>query len=102
MTGVLFSGGGLVAKSCQTLMTTRTVSHKAALSMGFLRQECWSGLLFPFPSGLPNPEIEPRYAALQWFPALKADSLLTEPPGKPSVLIRRGNLETDMHRRKTA
>ena len=40
--------------------------------MGFLRQECWSGLPFPSPGGLPDPGIEPR------SPALQADSLLTE------------------------
>ena len=45
--------------------------------MGFSRPECWSGLPFPSPGYLPNPGIEPR------SPALQADSLLTEPPGKP-------------------
>ena len=45
--------------------------------MGFSRQEYWSGLLFLSPGDLPNPEIEPEYAALQ------VDSLLSEPPGKP-------------------
>ena len=43
------------------------------------RQENWSGLPFPYPGDLPDPGIEPRSAALQ------ADSLLTEPPGKPSM-----------------
>ena len=45
--------------------------------MGFPRQEDCSGLPFPFPGDLPNPGIELR------FPALQADSLLPEPPGKP-------------------
>ena len=45
--------------------------------MEFSRQEYWSGLLFPSPGDLPNPEIEPR------SPTLRADSLLSEPPGKP-------------------
>ena len=36
-----------------------TVAHQAPLSMGFLRQEHWSGLLFPPLGDLPNPEIEP-------------------------------------------
>ena len=43
--------------------------------MEFSRQECWSGLPFPSPGGLPDPGVEPR------SPALQADSLLTEPPG---------------------
>jgi len=45
--------------------------------MELSRREYWSGQPFPFPGGLPDPEIQPRY------PALQADSLLSEPPGKP-------------------
>ena len=45
--------------------------------MGFSKQEYWSGLLFPSPEDLPNPGIEPR------SPSLQANSLLSEPPGKP-------------------
>ena len=44
---------------------------------GISRQEYWSGLPFPPPGNLPNPGIEPR------SPALQADSLPPEPPGKP-------------------
>ena len=55
------------------------VACKAPLSMGFSRQEHWSGLPFPSPGDLPEPEIEPR------SPALQADSLPSEPPGKPLV-----------------
>ena len=44
--------------------------------MGFSRQEYWSGLPFPSPEDLPDPGIEPR------SPALQADALLSEPPGK--------------------
>ena len=40
-------GAGLVAKSCPTLGTPWTVAHQASLSMGFFRQEYWSGLPFP-------------------------------------------------------
>ena len=47
--------------------------------MGFSRQECWSGLPFPSPGDLPDPGIEPG------FPALQADALLSEPPGKPNT-----------------
>ena len=55
-------------------------SPQDPLSMGFSRQEHWSGLPFPSPGGLPNPGIEPR------SPALPADSLPSEPPGKPQAL----------------
>ena len=48
--------------------------------MGFSSQEHWSGLPFPSPGDLPNPGIEPR------SPALPADSLPSEPPGKPQAL----------------
>ena len=51
------------------------------MSMGFSRQEYWSGLPFPSPGDLPNPWIEPR------SPALQADSLLSEPPGKPILEV---------------
>ena len=50
---------------------------QAPLPMGFSRQEYWSGLPFPSPRVLPDPGIEPE------SPPLQADSLLTEPPGKP-------------------
>ena len=62
-------GGGLVAKSCPTLATPWTVARQAPLSMGFSRQQYWSGLPFPSPGDLPDPGIEPR------SPALQADSL---------------------------
>ena len=43
------SGGGLVTKSCLTVSSPWTVACQATLSMGFSRQEYWSGLLFPSP-----------------------------------------------------
>ena len=58
-------GGSLVAKSCPTLVTPWTVACKAPLSMGFSRQEYWSGLPFPSPEDLPNPGIEPESPELQ-------------------------------------
>ena len=59
------------------LFATRwTVAYKAPPSMGFFRQEYWSGLPFPSPGDLPNRRIEPG------FPALGADALTSEPPGK--------------------
>ena len=57
-------GGGLVTKSCPTLVTPWTVVCQSPLSMGFSRQEYWSGLLFPSPGYLPDPGIEPRSPAL--------------------------------------
>ena len=53
--------------------TPWTVALQAPLSMGFSRQECWSGFLFPSPGDLPDPGIKPRFSALQ------VDSSLTEP-----------------------
>ena len=64
--------GGLVAKLCPTLVIPWIVACQAPLSMGFSRQEYWSGLPFPSAGDLPNPGIEPR------SPALQADSLPTE------------------------
>ena len=58
-------GGGLVAKSCPTLVTPWTVDCKAPLSTGFSRQEYWSGWPFPSPGNLPNPGIEPGSPELQ-------------------------------------
>ena len=69
--------GGLVAQSCPTVCNPWTVIHQAPLSIGFPRQEYWSGLPFPSARNLPNPGIEPG------SPALQADSLPAEPPGKP-------------------
>ena len=62
------------------LFATRwTVAHQAPPSMGFSRQEYWSGLPFPSPGDLPDPGIEPR------SPALQGDALTSEPPGKPYI-----------------
>ena len=76
---VIWHGGGVVTKSCPTLATLWTVACQAPLSLGFSRREYWSGLPFPSPGNLPSPGIEPRSVALQ------ADSLPSEPPGKPDV-----------------
>ena len=59
-----------------------TAARQAPLSMGFSGQEYWSGLPCPPPGDLPDPGIEPISLA---SPALQADSLPTEPPGKPNV-----------------
>ena len=55
------------------------VAYQTSLSMGFSRQEYWSGLPFPSPGDLPDPGIEPGP------PALEADALTSEPPGKPKI-----------------
>ena len=60
------------------LATPWTVAHQAPLSMGFSRQEYWNGFPFPSTGDLPDPEIEPG------CPTLQAESLPSEPPGKPS------------------
>ena len=61
-------------------VTPCTVAYQAPPSMGFFRQEYWSRLPFPSPWDLPDPGIEPG------FPALQADALTSEPPGK--VLVK--------------
>ena len=58
-------------------VTPWTAAHQAPPSMGFSRQERWSGLSCPPPGDLPDPEIQP------WSPALEIDSLLSKSPGKP-------------------
>ena len=60
------SGGGLVAKSCLTLAIPWTVAHQAPLSMGFSRQEHWSGLQFPSPGDIPDPGRYARYGILNY------------------------------------
>ena len=57
--------------------TPWTVAYRAPPSMGFSRQEYWSGVPFPSPGDLPDPGIEPR------SPEFQADALTSEPPGKP-------------------
>ena len=56
-----------------------TVACQPPLSMGFPRQEYWSGLPFPSPGDLPNPGIHPA------SPALAGGFFTTKPPGKPVV-----------------
>ena len=58
-------------------MTPWTVAHQPPLSLRFSRQAYWSGLPFPTLGNLPDSGIEPG------SPALQADSLPSEPPGKP-------------------
>ena len=62
------------------------VARQAPLSIGFSRQEYWSGLPFPSPGDLPNPGIKPR------SPSLQADTLTSEPPGKPAEVHKEGRI----------
>ena len=63
----------------QLFATPWTIAHQAPLSMGFPRQEYWSGLPFSLPRALPDPGIEAE------TPALAGGFFTTAPPGKPSV-----------------
>ena len=73
-------------KSCPTLCNPMDSSlHQAPPSMGFSRQEYWSGLPFPSPGNLPNPGIKPRSLTLQ------TDALPSEPPGKSNNDKRKPN-----------
>ena len=73
----------LVAKLCLTLSQPHGLylARQSPLSMGFSRQEYWSGLLFPSLRDLPYPRIEPR------SPALQANALTSEPPGNIYICI---------------
>ena len=74
-------GESEVTSRVQLFATPWTVAYQAPPSMGFSRQECWSGLPFPSLGDLPNPGIKPG------SPALQADALPSEPPGKPSIIF---------------
>ena len=65
-----------------------TVVYQASLSMGFSRQEYWSGLPFPFPGDLSDPGIETR------SPALQADALPSEPPGNTTTLFQFSSVQS--------
>ena len=73
------------ADHVQLFATLWTVAYQAPQSMEFFRQEFWSGLSFPSLGDLPDPGIEPR------SPALQADALASEPPGKPNRIIHTNN-----------
>ena len=81
---LLYCNEKLLLFSCSvmsnSLATPWTVACQAPLSMEFSRKQYFSGLPFPSPGDLPDPGIEPG------SPALQADSLPSEPPGKPRSL----------------
>ena len=71
-----------VLSHAQLFATPWTVALQAPLSMGFSRQEYWSGLPFPSPGDLPDAGIEPVSPV---SPALQADFLPAEPSGNVSL-----------------
>ena len=83
-----------VVQSYPTLCEPWTVAWQAPPSMGFSRQEYWSGLPFPSPGDLPNPGIKPR------SPELQADSLPSEPPGNQVFCLRLVVILAQTHSRK--
>ena len=66
-------------------VTPWTIAHQAPLSMGFSRQESWSGLPFPSSVDPSDPGIEP------WTAILQADSLPSETPGNPLYVKKHYN-----------
>ena len=72
----------------QLFGTPWTVAYHSP-SVGFSRQEYWSGLPFPSPGDLPNPGIKPG------SPALQADALPSEPPGNLQILFSAQPILTD-------
>ena len=63
-----------------SFVTPWTVAHQAPLSMGFPRQEYWSGVPLPSPGDLPDPGLQPE------SPVLAYGFFTTEPPGKPKYM----------------
>ena len=78
----------LVTKSCPTLWGPKNYSPQAPLSIGFPRQEYWSGLPFAPAGDLSDPEIKPRSPV---SPALAGRSFTTESLGKTLCCIERLN-----------
>ena len=73
----LKTGACVCSVTSNSSVTPSTLSCQAPLSMGFSRQESWTGLPFPPPGDLPDPGMEPV------SPALAGRCFSTEPPGKP-------------------
>ena len=70
--------------------TPWTVAYQAPPSMGFSRQECWSGLPFPSPGDCPAPGIKPG------SPALQAEALPSEPPLLITQFHHKGEIRWEM------
>ena len=73
----------------QLCATLWTVAHQAPLSMGFSRQEYWSGLPFPAPGDLPNPEIKPVSLVFFYLLHWEEDSLPLEISQKMVTIDKR-------------
>ena len=73
-----------VTQSCLALFYPMDLAHQVPLSMGFPRQEHWSGLLFPSPGDLPDPGIEPMSLA---SPALAGRFFIPQPSENPQVSL---------------
>ena len=71
---------------CPSLVTPWTVTHQSPLSMEFSRQDYWSWSPVPTPGYLPNRGIKPTSLV---SPALAGGFFTTEPPGKPTVTLKR-------------
>ena len=90
--GIFFSSTSIILASCMLscfshfwfFVTLWTTSCQAPLSMGFSRQEYWTGLPFLSPGDLPDPGVK------LWSPALLMDSLSSEPPGTPLLALAHG------------
>ena len=78
--GLFYQEGACVLCNVWLFVTLWTVAHQAPLSIGFSRQEFWSGLPFPTPGGLPDLGIQPLFPV---SPELAGGFLTIEPPGKP-------------------
>ena len=79
-------------QSCPTLFHFMNCTYQAPLSMGFSRQECWSGWPFPSPQDLPDPGIKPTSftSNLHW----QASSFLQRHLGSPKHITLSNNLES--------
>ena len=88
---IQYSTTKLLLSRIQLFATACTVAYQAPASMGFSRQEYWSGLPLPSPGDLPDPGIEPG------SPALEADALTSEPPGKPRSTTSRQYMHLTMY-----
>ena len=84
----------VVSDSCPTSRVLPVVSYQAPPSLGFSRQEYWSGLTFPSPGDLPNPGIKPG------SPVLQADALPSEPLLRESLNKEYGRSKTKQNKTK--
>ena len=81
------AGGNLVTKSYPIHVTPWTVASQAPLSIGFPRQEYWSGLPLPTPGVLSNPRIKPTSPALQAVSWVVGRFFTAEPLGKTGTVL---------------